>query len=425
MKMLFVEPEFPIPKKSKNHKNFFPIGLLKLHDYYKHLGHKTKLVRGKKNKTEIGTRFKPDKILITSLFTYWSDYFWEAVKFYRDSYPDSEIIVGGIYVSLMGDHLDFKNSLKKYNVKAHLGIHKGAEKYAGNNHLNYSILSNPHPIDYQIIHTSRGCTRNCEFCGTWKIEPDFISKKTIINEIQKKNLVFYDNNLLKNPHIEDILKELSELKKRRKISWCESQSGFDGRVLLEKPNLAKLLKQAGFRYPRIAWDWGILQYKHIKKQLDILVNAGYRYEDIFVFMIYNWDIPFEEMEEKRIKCWEWKVQIADCRYRPLNQTYDKYYFKKSQTSMDYYIHDNWTDINVKQFRINVRRQNICVRQGIKFYSKTFEFKKVDKEIFMKTKKMKQEEVEKFLGKLKIDYWFPENITYPVKSDETVLLYERR
>ena len=423
MKILLVEPNFPIPSKSKNHKNFLPIGLLKLHDYYKSKGNKTKLVRGNKNRWDIGTRFKPDLIMITSLFTYWSEYFWDAVKFYRKNYPDSEIITGGIYVSLMGDTLEFKRNLKKYNVKAHFGIHKSAERYTINNPLNYSILGNPHPIDYQIIHTSRGCTRNCEFCGTWKIEPDFTSKKTIKNEIQKRKIVFYDNNLLKNDNIKDILGELIELKKQRKILWCESQSGFDGRILLKKPMLAKLLKQAGFRAPRIAWDWGYKEHYKIKKQLEILVNGGYRYDDIFVFMIYNWDISFEEMEEKRIKCWEWNTQIADCRYRPLDQTYDNYNFRKSQTSMDYYIHDNWTDSTVKQFRINVRRQNICIRQEIKFYSKTFEYKKVDKEIFIKTKKMNRKDVERYLGKLKIDYWFPENITYPDNTGKLVLLYQ--
>ncbi len=425
MKILLVEPNFPIPSKSKNHKNFLPIGLLKLYDYYKSKGHKTKLVRGNGNKRDIGTRFKPDLIMITSLFTYWSEYFWDAVKYYRNSYPDSDIITGGIYVSLMGDNLEFKRNLKKYNAKAHIGIHKSAEKYIANNPLSYSILSNPYPIDYQIIHTSRGCTRNCEFCGTWKIEPDFISKKTIKNEIQKRKLVFYDNNLLKNDNIEEILGELIELKKQRKISWCESQSGFDGRILLEKPNLAKLLKKAGFRAPRIAWDWGYQEHYKIKKQLEILVNGGYRYDDIFVFMIYNWDISFEEMEEKRIKCWEWNTQIADCRYRPLDQTYDNYNFRKSQTSMDYYIHDNWTDSTVKQFRINVRRQNICIRQEIKFYSKTFEYKKVDKEIFIKTKKMNREDVERYMGKLKIDYWFPEDITYPDNTGKLVLLYQNQ
>ena len=142
MKILLVEPAFPIPLKSKNHKNFLPIGLLKLHDYYKSKGHKTKLVRGNKSKREIGTRFKPDQIMITSLFTYWSRHVWDTVKFYRKNYPNVTITVGGVYASLMGDQLEFKRNLKKYNASVYFGIHKGAERYTENNTLDYSILSN-------------------------------------------------------------------------------------------------------------------------------------------------------------------------------------------------------------------------------------------------------------------------------------------
>ena len=78
--------------------------------------------------------------------------------------------------------LNFKRKLRKYNAGVFFGIHRGAEKYANNHpNLDYSILSNPSPnIDYQIIHTTRGCPRNCEFCGTWKIEPKFESKKSPI-----------------------------------------------------------------------------------------------------------------------------------------------------------------------------------------------------------------------------------------------------
>jgi hypothetical protein len=405
MKILLVEPNFPIPSKSKNHKNFLPIGLLKLASYYRDQGHKIKLIRGNLKLEDFD--FKPDKIEITSLFTYWAPYVKDSVSYYQKMFPKAKITVGGIYASLMPDHcLQYTNCDEVY-----VGVYKKAEKYAPA----YDLITNhnPHPLDYQIIHTSRGCQRKCDFCGTWKIEPEFKSKKTIRKEIQKKNIVFYDNNLLMNPNIENILKELVELKKQKKILWCESQSGFDGRVLIKKPGLTKLMKQAGFRFPRIAWDWGYSEYEKIKKQLDILVKGGYRYDDIFVFMIYNWEIPFEEMEEKRIKCWEWRTQIADCRYRPLDQTFDNYHPKKPQTSMDYYIHENWTDVMIKQFRNNVRRQNICIRQDLNFYSKTFELMKVKKEIIIRTKKMNRNDVEKYLKKMKVDYWFPEDITYPI------------
>jgi len=129
-----------------------------------------------------------------------------------------------------------------------------------------------------------------------------------------------------------------QISRKKEILWCESQSGFDGRILIEKPYLAKMLKEAGFRYPRIAWDWGFKDWPKIEKQVKILEDVGYNRKEIYIFMIYNWDIPFEKMEQKRLKCWEWKIQIADCRNRPLNQLYDNFDSTEEQTNRDYYIH---------------------------------------------------------------------------------------
>lgn len=404
MKILLVEPNFPIPAKSKNHKNFLPIGLLKLATYYKRNGHKVKLVRG----NEKPRNFKPDRIMITSLFTYWSKYVWDSVKFYKEKYPKAKVIVGGIYASLMPE-----DCMKSGCDEIFVGVHPDAEKCLPN----YSLIkTNPHPIDYQITHTSRGCVRHCKFCGTWKIEPEYKVKKSIRDEIKYKKIVFYDNNLLANPDVENILQELIELKKERKLIWCESQSGFDGRILLQKPHLAKMIKKAGFRYPRIAWDWRYKEYPGIKKQIDLLRRAGYPSKDTYILMLYNWNISFKEMEKKRIKCWRWGVQIADCRYRPLNQTFDRYNPRIiGQTNKDYYIHikSGWKDELVKQFRKNVRRQNICVRHGFPFYSKDFEHKQIKDEIMRRTKLMKtKKEKIKYLEKNGIDYWFPEHVTYP-------------
>lgn len=409
-KILLVEPDFPIPPKSKNHKNFLPIGLLKLYDYFTSLKYPAKLVRGNKSKREIGTRFYPKEIMITSLFTYWSEYVKESVEHYRKLYPKSKIIVGGIYASLMPRHC------KKYTGcnEVYKRIHKEAEKYAAANHLSYYILNNDKPVDYQIIHTSRGCTRKCDFCGTWKIEPINKFERSIKEKIQFRKLVFYDNNFLASPHIENILNELIELKKAKKIIWCESQSGFDGRELLEKPHLGKMIKRAGFRYPRIAWDWKYNVHAEIKRQIDIIVSAGYNSKNIFVFMLYNWAIPFKQMEKKRVKCWQWQVQIADCRYRPLTQTYDNYNPRKTeQTNKDYYIHTEtgWSDALVKLFRKNVRRQNICVRQHLPFYSREFERKSVTSSTMKKVKHLRTLSQKKaFLRKKAISYWLPNQLS---------------
>jgi len=381
-----VEPEFPIPPKSKNHHDFLPIGLLKLATYHRKRGDKVKLVRG----NEYFPYFKPKQIKITSLFTYWSRYVWNSVNFYKEHYPKAKVIVGGIYASLMPDHCKQSGCDEVF-----VGVHKNAE----NCKPAYDLVD----VDYQIVHTTRGCIRRCKFCGTWKIEPKFTYKKSIKNEICSNRIIFYDNNLLASPYIENILEELSKATHNGKVVYSESQCGIDGRLLTQK--LANLLKKARFINPRIAWDHGYEQYKTIKRQLDILVNAGYRMSDIYVFMIYNWDIPFKEMEKKRLKCWEWGVQIADCRFRPLNQTFDHYDSKKEQTENDYYIHPKWTDKEIKQFRRDVRRHNICVRQRLKFYSRTLENKKVSKKEYKNIIQLPKREIKKKLP----DAWFPDRI----------------
>jgi hypothetical protein len=411
-KIILVEPNFPIPQKSKNHKNFLPIGLLKIASYLQKKNIEVKLIRGiPKNPLELSEikKFSPSEIWVTSLFTYWAKYVKDAVQYYKNMFPQSKIVVGGVYASLFS-----KKEVKEYTGcdEVYQGVMPEVEKYFPA----YDLIknSNPHPIDYQIIHASRGCTRKCDFCGTWKIEPKFIPKKSIKNEIKLKKIVFYDNNLLMNPYIEEILQELIDLKKEKKIQWCESQSGFDGRILLKKPCLAEKIKKAGFRYPRIAWDWQYKDCNNIEIQINILKEASYPSKEIYIFMIYNWNIPFKEMEMKRIKCWEWNVQIADCRYRPLDQLYDNYNGRKTgQTLEDYYIHEKagWTDILVKQFRKNIRQQNICIRHGFPFYSKDFEQKRTKKELTRITKNIntKKEKI-KYLEKNNISYWFPEKIS---------------
>ena len=352
-KILLVEPNFPIPPKSKNHRDFLPVGLLKFASFHRERGDEIKLVRGNQNFAD----FYPTQIKITSLFTYWSNYVWESVKFYKETYPKAKVVVGGIYASLMPDHCKQSGCDEVF-----AGVDDRVEKFKPA----YDLVD----VDYQIVHTSRGCLRKCKFCGTWKIEPEFISKKSIKDEICSNHVIFYDNNLLANPHIKEILEELKNAKHNGRVVYSESQCGIDGRLLT--PEVAKLLKQARFLNPRIAWDHGYGQKKMIKRQIDMLVEAGYPRKEIYVFMIYNFEQDYYEMLKKLKQCKKWGVQIADCRYRPLTQTFEHYNPRQKQTNEDYYIHPRWTDRQIKSLRRKVREQNIMVRHGFTFYSRKLE-----------------------------------------------------
>ena len=406
-KVILVEPDFPIPNKSRNHSNFLPIGLLKIASYFRENGIEVELIRFEEDKNKDYNQLtldyeKPKSkkkastiIFVTSIFTYWSKHVIKAVLEYKIKYPNAFIIVGGIYPSLMEEHCK--------NPPA------------------YDLVD----VDYQIIHTSRGCIRQCGFCGTYIIEPDWRCKKSIKEEIlknqenlydkKKKNLkkiIFYDNNLLANEHIENILDDLIELKKEKKITYVESQSGFDGRILMKKPHLAEKLKKAGFKNPKIAWDHRMRDAPKIKKQIDLLIDAGFVAKEISIFMIYNYEIPYEEMEEKRQKCAEWKVQITDCRYRPLNAEDDNYSsYKREQGPKDYHIHtgSGWTDAKVRKFRRNIRRHNICMRHEMEYHSTILERKtNIPKEEAKIYQRMSYDEIVKNYSDIIPDAWNPKD-----------------
>ena len=131
--------------------------------------------------------------------------------FYRNKYPNAKIFLGGIYATLHGNKDKFKELAKRYNVTVTAGVSEKAESYLPD----YSLLPE---IDYHATHMMRGCIRRCKFGGTWKIEPERTnkSKDEVISELKEVGLnkvIFYDNNLLANPNIKEILKAFKDLRK--------------------------------------------------------------------------------------------------------------------------------------------------------------------------------------------------------------------
>lgn len=398
--VLLVEPEFPIPLRSRNHSNFLPIGLLKIASYLRTKNVNIQLIRHT-SQTTLDSVPKiedtPQLIMVTSIFTYWSKYVKETVSYYKHKYPNSKVVVGGIYASLLPQH-----------CKEYTGcdvVITGTIPQVETLTPAYDLVD----VDYQILHTTRGCIRKCGFCGVYKVEPTWQFKKSIKKEIIKKKLIFYDNNILANPYIEDILDELITLKKEKKINYVESQSGFDGRLLLKNSNLANKLREAGFKNPRIAWDHHITDAPFIEKQVNILTQAGYKSNKISIFMIYNYDIPYNEMEEKRVKCYEWNVQITPCRNRPLDLTSDGYNpYKRKQKPNEYYIHPSWNDHEVRTFNSNCRRHNLCIRMNTDYHSYRVEHHFYNKKLQDKYIKMSYDELKDILP----DIWTP-RISHPL------------
>ena len=377
--VILVEPCFHKAQKSQNHQERFSLPLLKFKTWLRDQQINATLIH-----FEDGVKYtKYDNvnvILVTTSFTYYSRSVRDCVAYYRKQYPHATIIAGGIYASLLPEHCkeycDFDEIIK--------GTVEEVEQY----NPCYELVD----VEYQIIQTTRGCIRNCSFCGTYKIEPHFSYKKSIRREIVKKKLIFYDNNLLANPYIDNILNELIRLRRHKKIHECDSQSGIDARLLTQE--IADKLHKAGFKKIRFAWDRGYEEHENIRQQTQLLLNAGYRARDIQVFILYNYEVTYNESEKKRAYMSKLGVQTAPCRYIPLDATSDGYNpYKQSQTREEYYIHPRWTDTEVRAFKRNCRQHNICKRYGWNYWTRPAEKHQIPIEDISALQQLTEEEAE--------------------------------
>ncbi len=316
MNILLVEPDY--------YTRYPPLGLMKLASYHRSQGNQVKLVRG----TNDDISFNPDKIEITSLFTYAWKPVHKAIEFYHFLFPNAKINVGGIYASLMSEHI---KSVYPY-VDVHIGLCETAEQYMPA----YDILKDVEKwTDWNssILFTSRGCIRNCPFCAVPKIEGEM---RSILTDVENyvhdghKQVILWDNNFLASPDWKEVLENLQEI--GLKIDFNQ---GLDARLIDEEK--AKMLASLKMPTVRMAYDW-IGEKNIIKNAVNLLAEHGINRRKILIYVLYNFydedreygDTPDAFLEKTR------DIQELGCvsypmRFEPLTS------MKKNQ-----YISPFWT-----------------------------------------------------------------------------------
>lgn len=265
MKILLVEPDY--------YTRYPPLGLMKLASYHRSQGSKIKLVRGTINDIS----FNPDKIEITSLFTYAWKPVHKAIEFYHLLFPNAKINVGGIYASLMPEHI---KSVFPY-VNVHIGLCETAERYMPA----YDILKDVEKWkdwNSSILFTSRGCIRNCPFCAVPKIEGKM---RSILIDVENyvhdghKQVILWDNNFLASPDWKEVLENLQEI--GLKIDFNQ---GLDARLIDEEK--AKMLADLKIPVVRMAYDW-VGEKNIIKNAVNSLAKHGINRRKILFYVLYN------------------------------------------------------------------------------------------------------------------------------------------
>jgi hypothetical protein len=194
--------------------------------------------------------------------------------------------------------------------------------------------------DEQRIRLTEGCPENHSQC----YEPQEI-KIFNVPEIKRKKVSISDMNLLCKKQALSIIKELGAKRVNGKVVEYELICGIHFKYLTQE--IANALHENRFRKMRLAWDYSYSDQFRIKDALAMLKKAGYDSNEIYVFMVTNYKIKYEECMLKLDLCKVWGVQVVDC------------YFDGQV--MPHVIPIFWSGSEIKAFRKAVRRHNGLVK----------------------------------------------------------------
>lgn len=166
-----------------------------------------------------------DRICITTLFTFYFDTTVKCIRdFKRLVKPKGDVIVGGVLATLQPEELELATG-----IKPHVGLlnkpgdlDEGNDMIIDNLPLDYSILDE---IDYKYEMsnafygaTTKGCIRHCGFCAVSKLQPEYIDRIPLKENVEKvtsvygaqKDLILMDNNVMASKRFDEIIEDIIE-----------------------------------------------------------------------------------------------------------------------------------------------------------------------------------------------------------------------
>jgi radical SAM superfamily enzyme YgiQ (UPF0313 family) len=266
---------------------------------------------------------RPEAILVTSLMTYWYPGVRETVALLRIVFPDSPLVLGGIYATVMPGHAG-RTAEPDYLItgEGEGAILKWLAERTGQAPVMIpdpgNLDSFPYPafdlyphLDYVCILTSRGCPYSCPYCASKLLQPAFRqrSPEGVVDEIlfwhanrQVVDFAFYDDALLINfeRHLGPILEAL--LAKGVNLRF-HTPNALHLREI--NPERAGLLFRSGFRTLRFglettnwarqkAWG-GKIEREDLIKGVEALSGAGFDKRQIEVYLLAG--LPGQKVSE--------------------------------------------------------------------------------------------------------------------------------
>ncbi|MCF7885065.1 MAG: B12-binding domain-containing radical SAM protein [Candidatus Marinimicrobia bacterium] len=264
----------------------------------------------------------PDAILVTSQMTYWYPGVQKTVAILRKKFPETPLVLGGIYATLCSEHASkvinpdhlVTGTGEKQVLKlldAMFDINRDYATIPDFNDEGLLPWDLYEDLDAVGLMTSRGCPYTCSFCATNQLHPHFHMRQPedVIREIiyvydkyNVKNFAFYDDALFTNKeqHIKPILKTL--INRGLGINFHTPNGLFAREIDSE---LAKLMKRAGFKTVRLSLESSVKKWQKeasskvsrqdFQNAIYKLKKAGYQSREIEAYLIMG--LPGQKPEE--------------------------------------------------------------------------------------------------------------------------------
>lgn len=292
---------------------------------------------------------RPQAVLTTSSMTYWYKGIIETMELVHTVLPESPIILGGIYATLMPDHAR-EQVRPDYLItgQAEGAILKLLDLNTGHTSPNIpnpdDLDSYPLPafdlypfLDYICLLTSRGCPFSCPYCASKILQPRVRrrSAKGVIDEIaywhRRKGILdfaFYDDALLIGfeNHLGPILEEV--LSQNLGLRFHTPNAIHVREINLER---AQLLYKAGFKTLRLGLEttnwvrqksWGgKMDQEDFNRAITFLHKAGFEKSQIDAYLLIG--LPGQTLSEieqtiQEAKALGIRPRLAE--YSPIPQT---------------------------------------------------------------------------------------------------------
>jgi radical SAM superfamily enzyme YgiQ (UPF0313 family) len=256
---------------------------------------------------------KPDAVMVTSLMTYWYPGVQEAIQHIREMFPDTPILLGGIYASLCDEHAKKQSGadlvvtgpgegrvLDLVTEATGVALTRSFDPQDLDTYP-YPAFDLQHWIPYVPILTSRGCPFACAYCASHYLNPKRMlrSPGAVVEEIRYWHRIyrvvdfaFYDDALLVHAenHIVPILESIVAAGLHVRF---HTPNALHVREIT--PGIAGLMHASGFETIRLGVETAAFEERgHLDKKITrgeflrcirALKNAGFHKNQIGAYIL--------------------------------------------------------------------------------------------------------------------------------------------